>query len=83
MRSALGLSREVVAPILQSLQGVFSRADDEEARLDAAEVEAAPITERIEAEIREHWILQDELDDALRRALQHGAGSSTPVTNAG
>lgn len=70
MRSAFGVGREVFGGVLRSIRGVLSKGGSEEARLDAAEHEAAPIAHRIQSEIRKHWSNGPALDAALRRALQ-------------
>jgi hypothetical protein len=76
MRSAFGVGREVLQPLLEAIAGVFSREADEERRLDAAQREVAPISARIEEELRAHWALGPELDRALRQALRVSGSSA-------
>lgn len=67
MRTAFGVGRQVVRPIAKSLvSSVVKKSDDE---FGEAEESAAPITKRIEQELRSHWHLSPQLDDALRKAL--------------
>lgn len=69
MHSAFGVGKEVFDAILTAMKGVLTSNDDEASRLDAAQKEAAPIADRIQAEIRQHWANGDALDAALRTAL--------------
>jgi hypothetical protein len=68
MRTAFGVGSEVVGPLVDAMRGVVQR-DGGDAELDAAERDAAPISERIEHEIRRHWDVGPALDAALRQAL--------------
>jgi len=70
MRAAFGASRKVVAPLLDGMKGLFQAKNVEDVNLEAAEEEAAPLRARIEAELRQHWPLVDELDEALRRGYE-------------
>lgn len=67
MRVVFGASREVVASLVDQMKGSFQKKNVEEVNLEAAEAKTAPLRDRIEAELRAHWPLEDKLDDALRR----------------
>lgn len=70
MNSAFGVGREVIDSLGTALKGVLG--DDEDTlddKMDAAEEQVGPLTERIIEELRAHWELSDALDQALRREL--------------
>lgn len=72
MRSAFGVSRAILFGVVDAMTEILSSSGDEEERFEAAEARATPLTERIEAALREQWSKGPELDAALRRALFHG-----------
>ncbi|MEZ4461219.1 MAG: hypothetical protein R3E66_16170 [bacterium] len=69
MRSAFSVGRGVFAATLSSLRGVLGGTDKNDERLEAAEKEVAPITQRIQEEIVSHWLSGPVLDAELRKAL--------------
>ena len=74
MRSAFGVGREALRSLAFGLKGMVSRDGDGD--LDAAENEVAPISTRIEDELRRHWSLAKDLDEALLRALKSAGAIS-------
>ena len=69
MRSAFGVGRELFGAVVDSVRGTLGGAGDDD-RIDAAEEQTAPISERIQDEIRAHWSNGPALDAALREALK-------------
>lgn len=70
MKSAFGVGREVFNSVLAGMRSVLTKSGTQEARLDAAEHEVAPISDRIQSEIRKHWANGPAFDAALTAALR-------------
>ncbi len=68
MRSAFGVGREVFFATLASVRNALKGATNDD-RLEAAEQEVAPIAQRIQDEIRKHWVSGPLLDAELKKAL--------------
>jgi uncharacterized protein (DUF697 family) len=69
MRSAYGVGREVFSSTLSELRKTLVRSGTNDERMDAAEQKVAPITQRIQDEVRKHWLSGPLLDAELRKAL--------------
>jgi uncharacterized protein (DUF697 family) len=70
MKSAFSVGREVFSATLSSVRNVLKSAGANDERLQAAEQQVAPITQRIQDEILEHWMTGPLLDAELKKALE-------------
>lgn len=71
MRSAFGIGRELFGDVVEAIKSTLSGdAGDAEEKFDAAKEDVAPISERVERELRENWALAPELDAALVRGIE-------------
>ncbi len=70
MQSAFGVGREVFSATLNSVRNVLKSPGANDDRLEAAEQEVAPISQRIQDEVMKHWVSGPLLDAELKKALE-------------